>query len=79
MAEIRLPANSPVVHETLEQSRIRQTYGVTVAAVLREGRWTINPGGSFSLLPNDYVLVVGPADKVEAFRLLHTRTTQPLR
>ncbi|AXA36660.1 MAG: cation:proton antiporter [Candidatus Sumerlaea chitinivorans] len=79
VAEIRLPANSPVVHETLEQSRIRQTYGVTVAAVLREGRWTINPGGSFSLLPNDYVLVVGPADKVEAFRLLHTRTTQPLR
>ena len=47
----------------LADSRIRETLGVSVAAVQRNGELFTNPGGDFVLLVGDYIGVVGTPEQ----------------
>lgn len=60
---LEIPPDTPVAGSTIGDLEIRSSTGVTVVAVLREGRTLPVPGPDFRLEGGDTVVVVGrPAD-----------------
>lgn len=59
---LRLTEHSPLVRNTIAESRLRETQGVTVLAVTRGGDQLANPTGDTELTVGDVLFVVGPAD-----------------
>lgn len=54
---------NPAADKKLAESKIRESLGVSVAAIQRNGELITNPGGDFVLLPGDYVGVVGTPEQ----------------
>ncbi|MGD8341362.1 MAG: TrkA C-terminal domain-containing protein [Gammaproteobacteria bacterium] len=70
-----LPADSPAVHRTLRQLRLKQN-GVQLLAVERAGHFHAVPHGDFELHAGDELIVYGGDAEVE--RLLRPGTEQTL-
>jgi CPA2 family monovalent cation:H+ antiporter-2 len=59
---LRLDAHSPLVGESIAGSRLRAVHGVTVLAVIRQGRALGNPRGETLMERGDLLFVIGPED-----------------
>ncbi len=64
LEEIPVRAGSPLVHQRLRDTTIRQRYGVTVVAVVktREDNVRYNPDPELELEPGDVLVAVGPPE-----------------
>ncbi|GIX06197.1 MAG: potassium/proton antiporter [Candidatus Poribacteria bacterium] len=69
--EVRVPAGSPVAGRTLREAAFRTSVGVTVLAVGRSGRITLDPPPDFVLQAGDRLLLTGTVSQLrEAEALL---------
>ena len=65
--EIRVSPNSPVASKTLEESRLRQQFGVIVLAVKKpDGDMSFNPAGSTMIEVDDVLIAMGERQKLHA-------------
>ncbi|WP_435126282.1 cation:proton antiporter regulatory subunit [Halobaculum sp. D14] len=62
-----LPADSPLVGQTLQDADVRGRTGVTVIAVQRGDETIRNPFPDTTLTDGDTVIVVGTDDQMDAF------------
>ncbi len=65
--QIKVSAKSPVAHKTLEESKLRQEFGVIVLAVMRSGgEMVFNPAGSTEVHTDDVLIALGERSKLTA-------------
>jgi len=77
LATFRLGAYSPFVGKTLLESRIREDFGVNVAAIER-GDMLINvPSRTDRLYPQDVLSVIGTDEQMNRFRSFLEQTDHP--
>ncbi len=57
----------PLAHQTLGESSIRRNFGLSVVAVKRGEELFSNLDGTFLLLPEDYIAVVGTHEQNQTF------------
>jgi CPA2 family monovalent cation:H+ antiporter-2 len=62
---LELPAESPLIGQSIVDSRIRQATGISVVAVLRDGAVISNPGPEMVLRAEDRLAVLGRAEERE--------------
>jgi len=63
--QVKVSAHSPVTGKTLEESRLRQEYGVIVLAVSRaDGQMVFNPAGGTSINEGDVLITMGERSKL---------------
>lgn len=62
--EARVPAGSPVIGQTLQQTGIRRTLGIAVAAIQRGQQFILAPDREQVLRANDVLLIVGREERV---------------
>lgn len=65
---IALPAESPLLGNTLNELAIRERTGASVVGVLRNGVMQANPGPEFSFAARDLVGVMGEPAQLTAFQ-----------
>lgn len=64
--EIRVAETSPAASKSLEQSRLRQEFGVIVLAVRKaNGEMIFNPAGSTEIVPGDMLIAMGERSKLK--------------
>ena len=69
LATIELVRKSPYAGKTLEESHIREDFGVNIAAIER-GDYLINlPTRDSHVYPGDKLLVIGTDDQLEKFKI----------
>jgi CPA2 family monovalent cation:H+ antiporter-2 len=73
VAEIPLAADSPLAGRSLAEVKFRETYGVTVIGIHRDGHRLPSPSGKEILRPGDRLLVAGKADRVQQLEALGAR------
>jgi CPA2 family monovalent cation:H+ antiporter-2 len=62
-----LTADLPIVGQTLAQSNIRRTTGVTIMAIKRDHQIVRYPTGEVVLAAGDHLLAVGTSEKLQSF------------
>lgn len=68
---VKLDENSPIAEKNLGELNLRNATGVTLIAVLRNGKTEINPGSDFTLHSGDTLVLLGSSEKIEdALRIL---------
>lgn len=66
--ELLVPGGSSLVGQTLADSKLKQTYGITVIGVKQSGqRMNINPSAETVLNGEDVIVVVGGVDDLDRF------------
>lgn len=68
LVEFTVSANSPLIAKTLQDSGIKEQFGVTVAMIERGGHRIHAPKRGDLLLPGDKVFVIGTEDQLLAVR-----------
>lgn len=69
LAKIALSTESPFVGHTLESLKIRENFGVTVAAIERGRKFLAAPGRGHVLFPGDILQVIGTDAQLETFSI----------
>ncbi len=64
---LTIDTDGPLAGVTLAEARVRDTYGVGVMAVRKQGGWQLAPRGQTALTGGEEVYVVGPREKLDAF------------
>ena len=65
LEQVRVSENSSVAEKTLEQSQLRQRFGVIVLAIMRQdGEMTFNPSGPATIHGGDVLIVMGERSKL---------------
>jgi hypothetical protein len=64
---LALDADSALDGQTLREARVRETYGVAVLAVRKQGGWRLAPRGDTQLAAGEELYVVGTTDALDAF------------
>jgi voltage-gated potassium channel len=64
---IKLPEDCGLFNQTLIELNLRAQTGVTVLAVVRNGKPHINPSGDLSILQGDQLVVVGSREQLDSF------------
>jgi voltage-gated potassium channel len=65
MEQIRVSERSQVASNTLEQSRMRQTFGVIVLAVIKpDGKMKFNPAGDTLIQAGDVLIAMGERSRL---------------
>jgi voltage-gated potassium channel len=68
MAEVAVSEGSAVTGKTLEESEIRQNYGLIIVAVKKDsGKMVFNPVASYSIESGDKLIALGEDDNVMRF------------
>jgi voltage-gated potassium channel len=68
MDEIDICDGSPVVGKSLEESEIRQRYGLIIVAVKKDsGQMIFNPMASYVIAQGDKLIALGEDDNVTRF------------
>ena len=62
---VKLDENSPVTGKNLGELDLRNTTGVTLIAVLRNGNTEVNPGADYKLCEGDVLVLLGSSEKIE--------------
>ncbi|CAN5681946.1 cation:proton antiporter [soil metagenome] len=62
---VKLDENSPIAGKNLGELDLRNTTGVTLIAVLRNGNTEINPGADYELSEGDVLVLLGSSEKIE--------------
>jgi Kef-type K+ transport system membrane component KefB/Trk K+ transport system NAD-binding subunit len=65
LAEIPLAADSPLLDKSLAEVKFRETYGVSVIGILRDGRHLSAPTGKEILQAGDSLIVAGHSEIVK--------------
>jgi CPA2 family monovalent cation:H+ antiporter-2 len=69
IGSFELDANSPYIGKTLKESKIREEFGINIAAIER-GEFLINvPTRDNHLYPDDRLLVIGTDEQLERFKI----------
>jgi len=68
LAEFVLSPNSDLVAKTLEQCRLKERFGLTVAMIRRGNRTLLTPGRGDLLLPHDRLYLIGTDEQLAAGR-----------
>lgn len=77
MEWVEVPEESPVSGQTLEDARIGERTGVTVAAIQREDETLSSPGADDVLFAGDILVTLGTRSDQRAFEsLLETGSTE---
>lgn len=66
LVELTLSPYSPLVAKTLNESRIKETFGVTVTMIERADTRILAPRSSVILLPGDVLFLIGTEDQLLA-------------
>lgn len=65
LEQVRVSESSSVAEKTLEQSQLRQRFGVIVLAIMRhDGEMSFNPAGSTKIHSSDVLIVMGERAKL---------------
>jgi voltage-gated potassium channel len=68
MAEVPVGDGSVVIGKTLEESEIRQNYGLIIVAVKKDsGKMVFNPAASYAIERGDILIALGEDDNVMRF------------
>jgi voltage-gated potassium channel len=62
--DLAIPADSPIVGQTLNALNIRRVTGATILAVLRDGNPLVSPPGDFVLSRGDQLLALGTGEQL---------------
>jgi len=65
---VTIGPNSELAGKTIGQSKIRTLTGVTIAGILRDGKFYANPEPDFMLAQQDMVGVLGKTDQLTVFQ-----------
>lgn len=68
IGRVTIDDDAPVAGQTLEEAKIRETYGVAILALRHEGTWTMAPRGETLVGAGDEAFVVGTGQSLRAFR-----------
>lgn len=68
LVEFVLSANSPLVAKTLQQSGIKENYGVTVTMIMRGHQQILAPRRDDLLFPGDKLYIIGTEEQLTAAR-----------
>lgn len=68
LAEFRISPSSPLITKTLQESGIKEQYGVTIAMIERGETRILAPKRSDVLLPCDKIFLIGTDDQLGAAR-----------
>jgi CPA2 family monovalent cation:H+ antiporter-2 len=68
LTEFELSQHSPLVAQSLQNSKLKQRFGVTVAMIDRGGTRLIPPKGDDLLLPFDKIYLIGTDEQLTAAR-----------
>ena len=68
LAEFEVSPNSPLVMKTLQESRVKERFGVTIAMIERGDCRILAPKRGDVLLPFDKVFLIGTEDQLEGVR-----------
>lgn len=64
--QLKVAAKSPVADRTLEESKLRQRFGVIVLAIMRSnGTMEFNPAGQASIQPGDVLIAMGERSNLQ--------------
>ncbi len=72
---VALPANSPLIGQTIQELAIRTRTGASIVGVMRNGNFHPNPDGSYRFASGDLVAVMGDAQQLAAFQTLAQEET----
>jgi len=76
--QIHIPADSPLCDRTLEEARVRQTYGLIVLALKKNsGGMLFNPEGNTRVEKGDVLITMGQRSQLK--RMSEELHTQPTR
>ena len=65
LEQVRVAETSSVAEKTLEESKIRQRFGVIVLAIMgQDGQMSFNPAGPTMIHPSDVLIVMGERSKL---------------
>lgn len=64
LAEYTLSADSPLVGKTLMESKLKETYGVTVSMIERGRKRILAPGRHHTLMPFDRLALIGEDEQL---------------
>jgi CPA2 family monovalent cation:H+ antiporter-2 len=65
---VRVPQSSPLVGQTLGETALRPTFGVTVIGIMRQHKMESNPDASWEFHDADEVVLIGNRDDLEEAR-----------
>lgn len=68
LTEFQVSPQSPLILKSLQESRIKEQYGVTVAMIERGDAHILAPTREDILLPGDNVFLIGTDDQLDAVR-----------
>lgn len=76
LAEFTMTSYSPLVLKTLQQSGIKEEFGVTLAMIERGGRRILAPTRDEKLLPGDKLFLIGADEPLAKARALIEKTPE---
>ncbi|WP_335871415.1 potassium channel family protein [Bacillus sp. 2205SS5-2] len=65
--ELLILEGCELINKTLAESAVRNTYGITIVAIMRGSELMTNPASDVKLIPNDKVVVFGSEDDLSRF------------
>lgn len=75
LTEFTLSPHSPLVAKTLQDSQLKENFGVTVAMIQRGQRKLLAPGRSDLLLPHDRIFIIGSEEQLSGAREIIEQNT----
>ncbi|MDR0542633.1 MAG: cation:proton antiporter [Dysgonamonadaceae bacterium] len=69
LSDFRILPYYSIVGKTLKELKFRQSYGVNVVTIVREGFRLNIPNGDERIYPNDHLIVLGTDKQMELFQL----------
>jgi hypothetical protein len=62
--QVALPKDSPFLHQTIRDLKLREQTGASIVAIYRNGKHLANPGPDVELLPDDILVLIGNEDEL---------------
>ncbi|MBX9766700.1 MAG: cation:proton antiporter [Bdellovibrionales bacterium] len=66
LSELRMTSSSPLIAKTLQESGLKEKFGVTIAMIERGGTRILAPSGDSLLLPGDQLFLIGTDEQLAA-------------
>jgi monovalent cation:H+ antiporter-2, CPA2 family len=70
MSWVTVPADSPLIGQTIRESAIRRQTGVSVVGIMRDGVLSPNPDTAYRFASGDFVAVMGSPQQLISFQKL---------
>lgn len=68
LSEFRMTSSSPLIAKTLQESGLKESFGVTIAMIERGGTRILAPTGEILLLPGDQLFLIGTDEQLASAR-----------